>query len=108
LQKCIEEKWKLGPADKDLLVMWHRFVFEQDGKQHEITSWLTSEGEDPVYTAMSRTVGLPIAIAARHILRGDWKMTGIVLPVTPDIYHPVLNELETMDVKFHEQHLVIG
>jgi saccharopine dehydrogenase-like NADP-dependent oxidoreductase len=108
LQKCIEEKWKLGPADKDLLVMWHRFVYEQDGKQHEITSWLTSEGEDPVYTAMSRTVGLPIAIAAKHILRGDWKMTGIVLPVTADIYDPVLDELEQMDVIFREKHTEIG
>jgi saccharopine dehydrogenase-like NADP-dependent oxidoreductase len=102
LQKLIEEKWKLGPEDKDLIAMWHRFRFVQDGKHFELLSWLTSEGEDAVYTAMSRTVGLPIGIAARHLLQGKWSLAGIHLPVLEEIYNPVLDELESMGVKFQE------
>lgn len=102
LQRLIEEKWKLSPGDKDLLVMWHRFVAEEGGSRYELTSWLTTEGEDPIYTAMSRTVGLPIGIAARRILRGEWHMKGIVLPVIPEIYLPVLDELESFGITFRE------
>jgi len=104
LQKRIEEKWKLGELDKDLLVMWHYFGFVQNGQPRTMTSWLTTIGEGPVYTAMSRTVGIPIAIAAKHILRGNWNLSGIHLPVIPTIYNPVLDELETFGVTFKESY----
>jgi saccharopine dehydrogenase (NAD+, L-glutamate forming) len=104
LQSLIEEKWALGKEDKDMLVMWHRFKYTLDGKKQEIQSSLVSIGEDTVYTAMARTVGLPIAIAARRILNGEWKMTGIHLPIISDIYNPVLSELESFGITFNDQH----
>lgn len=102
LQKLIEERWKLGADDRDLLVMWHGFHFVNNGSRHFLRSWLTAEGEDPVFTAMSKTVGLPIGIAARQILRGNWNLSGVVLPTIPVIYNPVLDELEKFGIIFRE------
>jgi saccharopine dehydrogenase-like NADP-dependent oxidoreductase len=102
LQNLIEEKWKLDSEDKDMIVMWHRFVYDLDGARQELISSLITPGDDPVYTAMSKTVGLPIAIAARMVLNGKIKLTGIQLPVIPEIYVPVLNELTSFGIVFSE------
>lgn len=103
LQRLLEEKWKLGPGDKDLLVMWHRFRYELMGKRAEINAVLTVTGDDAVYTAMARTVGLPIAIGAKLLLNGKIKERGVLLPVTPDLYDPILDELATQGVAFTER-----
>ncbi len=102
LQNLIEEKWKLDAEDKDMIVMWHRFVYQLNGERHELLSSLITPGDDPVYTAMSKTVGLPIAIAARMVLNGKMKLTGIQLPVIPEIYNPVLHELTSFGIVFSE------
>ena len=102
LQTLLERKWELMPGDKDLVVMWHRFVYELEGKQHEIQAHLTVEGEDQRYTAMARTVGLPVGIAAKMVLNGTIKERGVLLPLTPSIYDPILNELEMLGVVFKE------
>lgn len=103
LQKRIEKMWALAPNDKDMLVMWHRFVYSIHGKRQEVLSSMVSIGEDPIYTAMARTVGLPIAIAAKKIMKGEWNLTGIQLPIIPEIYNPVLDELATHGIVFSEQ-----
>ncbi|MCC6600988.1 MAG: saccharopine dehydrogenase NADP-binding domain-containing protein [Crocinitomicaceae bacterium] len=108
LQQLIEEKWKLGENDNDMLVMWHRFNYYLNGKQHEIQSSLTVLGENRTYTAMSKTVGLPIAIAAGMILEGKITLKGICLPVHPEIYLPVLSGLEQHGVSFVEHHTVVS
>lgn len=102
LQTLLEQKWVLLPTDKDLVVMWHRFVYELNGKQHEIQANLTVEGLDDRYTAMAKTVGLPVAIAAKMILNGTIKERGVLLPLIPSIYDPILNELETLGIVFNE------
>jgi len=73
-----------------------------NGKQHEIQANLTVEGIDDRYTAMAKTVGLPVAIAAKMILNGTIKERGVLLPLTPSIYDPILTELETLGVVFNE------
>ena len=103
LQRLIETKWKLDEGDKDMIVMWHRFYFELGGKKQCTTSSLITEGDDTTYTAMSKTVGLPIAIAAKLILNGRLKLTGVHLPIIPEIYRPVMDELKTLGIVFHEQ-----
>jgi len=103
LQKLIEKKWKLQEHDKDMIVMWHRFVYSLNGKMNELQSSLITLGDDQVHTAMSKTVGLPIAIAARMILKGEMKLTGVHLPVIPEIYDPVLAELEDYGIRFQEK-----
>jgi len=103
LQKLIEKKWKLDATDKDMIVMWHRFYYTQNNERFELQSSLISIGDDPVYTAMSKTVGLPMAIAAKMMLSGELKQTGVHLPIIPDIYDPILSELETLDILFVER-----
>jgi saccharopine dehydrogenase-like NADP-dependent oxidoreductase len=102
LQKLIEQKWVLDSDDKDMIVMWHRFRFSIGDKKVELESKLIAFGDDPVHTAMSKTVGLPIAIAAKHILQGKWNLSGVHLPTIPAIYEPVLEELESMGISFIE------
>lgn len=104
LQKLIEKKWKLEDHDKDMIVMWHRFVYLLNGKKHELQSSLVTMGEDPTYTAMSKTVGLPMAIAAKMILKGELKLTGVQLPVEPEVYNPVMKELNQLGIAFIEKH----
>lgn len=104
LQKLIEIKWKLEENDIDMIVMWHRFRFELNGVRQEIQSSLITPGDDQIHTAMSKTVGLPIGIAARMVLNGKLKLTGVQLPVIPEIYLPVLDELKEYGIDFNEQH----
>jgi len=103
LQRLIETRWVLGPDDKDMIVMWHRFTYTLGGESYELHSKLVTYGDDPVHTAMSKTVGLPIAIAAKHILQGTWKLTGVQLPTIAGIYEPVLAELDSMGISFIER-----
>ncbi len=102
LQKLVEKRWVLGENDKDMIVMWHRFRYSLEGSEMEIQSKLITYGDDPMHTAMSKTVGLPIAIAAKHILTGTWNLSGVQLPTNPEIYEPVLKELEEMGICFSE------
>ncbi len=102
LQKLLEKKWILGHDDKDMIVMWHRFRYRKNNQVMEYQSKLITIGDDPIHTAMSKTVGLPIAIAAKHILQENWKLKGIHLPVIPEIYNPVLEELESLNIRFSE------
>jgi saccharopine dehydrogenase-like NADP-dependent oxidoreductase len=103
LQSLLERKWKLGPADKDLVVMWHRFRYNVEGQHQEIHASLGVVGQDQVHTAMARAVGLPIAMACKLVLNGKLEDRGVLLPLKPVIYDPILNELEKHGVVFAEE-----
>lgn len=100
LQKIVVEKWVLEPEDKDMIVMWHKFVYKLNGEFNEINSAMVSIGENQIYTAMSNTVGLPAAICAKMILNGTITLKGVQMPIKKEIYAPILNELEDYDIKF--------
>lgn len=85
-----------------MIVMIHKFGYEINGKNELITSSMVSIGDDQTYTAMAKTVGLPVGIGALKILDGSIHKPGVHLPVTKDIYEPVLNELENFGIKFNE------
>jgi hypothetical protein len=103
LQSLLERKWKLGPDDKDLVVMWHRFRYSVEGQHQEIHASLGVIGHDQTHTAMARTVGLPIAMACKLVLNGKVEDRGVLLPLVPSIYDPILNELEKHGVVFAEE-----
>lgn len=105
LQNLLEEKWLLKEHDKDMIVMQHQFEFELNGKNKKIVSSLIVKGDDQTYTAMSKTVGLPLAITSKLILQGKIKSRGVVIPTGKEIYMPVLEELESLGVKFEEKEL---
>jgi saccharopine dehydrogenase-like NADP-dependent oxidoreductase len=102
LEHILAEKWTLEPHDKDMIVMYHKFGYEIDGVQKQIDSKMVCIGEDQTYTAMSKTVGLPVAMATLQILNGNIKTSGVQLPIRKEVYLPILKELETLGVVFKE------
>ncbi len=103
LQNLLEEKWLLKQGDKDMIVMQHLFEYELNGVHKKHTSSLVVIGDDEVHTAMAKTVGLPLAIAIKNFLTGGFKLYGVQIPTVKEIYEPMLNELETLGIKFVEK-----
>lgn len=103
LQKILEDSWTLQENDKDMIVMQHLFGYEINGEKKQIESSLVVLGENQTYTAMAKTVGLPVAIAALKILKGEIKTPGVQLPITKEVYEPILKELENYGIKFTEK-----
>ena len=103
LQNILERKLSMHPHDKDMIVMLHEIGYIINYERKEIRSCLIVKGEDAMHTAMSKTVGLPLAIAAKLILQEKIKLTGLHIPVIPEIYKPVLAELEKNQIKFNEE-----
>jgi len=105
LQYLLETKLDMQPIDKDMIVMLHEIEYHLLGKINKIEGSLIVIGEDSLRTAMAKTVGLPLGIAAKLILNGDIQLTGLHIPITREIYEPLLNELELNDIRFTERHV---
>lgn len=105
LQKILMDSWTLEEKDKDMIVMHHKFGYKQNGKKHQIESHMVVLGDDQTYTAMAKTVGLPVAIATLKILNKEIKNTGVLMPISKDIYNPILKELEDYGVIFTEKNV---
>ncbi|MBB4119411.1 saccharopine dehydrogenase (NAD+, L-glutamate forming) [Mesonia hippocampi] len=103
LQKILEEKWTLEPHDKDMIVMYHKFGYELNGEKKQIDATLGLIGEDQTYTAMAKTVGIPVGIAALKILNKEITMPGVLRPIHKEIYTPILKELEDYGIIFKEK-----
>ena len=102
LQKILLDSWTLQEDDKDMIVMYHKFGYKLDGKKHQIDSKMVILGDNQTFTAMSKTVGLPVAIATLQILNGKITTPGVQLPITKEVYNPILKELEDYGVIFKE------
>ncbi len=103
LEKILTDSWTLQPQDKDMIVMYHKFGYEQNGEKKQIDSTMVCIGDDQTYTAMAKTVGLPVAMATLQILNGNIKTPGVQLPIKKEVYEPILKELEEYGVIFTEK-----
>ncbi len=103
LQKILMDSWTLDPEDKDMIVMYHKFGYEINGEKRQIDSTMVVVGEDQTYTAMSKTVGLPVAMATLDILNGKIKTPGVQIPISKEVYTPILEELKAYGVQFKEK-----
>lgn len=103
LQKILMDSWMLQEDDKDMIVMQHKFGYEYQGKKKQIESSLVVMGEDQTYTAMAKTVGLPVAIATLKILNGEITTPGVQLPISKEVYVPILAELQANGISFTEK-----
>lgn len=103
LQFALEQKLALRPGDRDLVVMLHQITYELKGKNYQVESSLVLEGRDDCSTAMATTVGLPLGIAAVLLLEDKLLLRGLHIPILPEIYQPVLAQLEAQGVQFVEQ-----
>jgi saccharopine dehydrogenase (NADP+, L-glutamate forming) len=105
LQHLLEQKWVLKPGDKDMIVMQHIFDYTIDNKAKRLTSSLVVKGENTIHTAMAKTVGLPLAIAALLLIEGKLKSKGVQLPVMEEMYVPILKELQSIGIEFVEKEI---
>ena len=103
LEKILSDSWTLQPEDKDMIVMYHKFGYEWNGITSQIDSKMVCIGDDQMYTAMAKTVGLPVAMATLLILNGKIQTSGVQLPIQKEVYEPILKELESYGVVFNEQ-----
>ncbi len=103
LQKILMDTWTLNQDDKDMIVMYHKFGYEIDGEKHQIDSTMVTIGENQTYTAMAKTVGLPVAIATLDILNGKIKTPGVQIPIRKEVYEPILKELKEYGICFNEK-----
>jgi saccharopine dehydrogenase-like NADP-dependent oxidoreductase len=85
-----------------MVVMVHEIQYTLDGENNYVKSSLIVKGEDNLHTAMAKTVGLPLGIAAKLILEGNLTEVGLQIPTLPSIYNPVLKELENYGIVFTE------
>jgi len=97
------EKMRFDPSERDLLILRHEFEAQYPDRRARITSIMIDFGIPNGATSMARTVGLPAAIGVRMILEGKIRSPGVLIPVEPAIYEPILDELETLGIRFEEK-----
>ncbi len=105
LQKILEKKWSLSPDDKDMIVMWHKIVTREKGSdtEREVHASMVVIGDKQPRTAMAKTVGLPVAIAAKLVMQKKFTKPGVHAPMGSDLYTPILDELEGYGIGFEER-----
>lgn len=106
LQELLERRWKMRTIDKDMVVMQHQIEYERKGQANKLTSTMITIGENKMFSAMAKTVGLPMGILARKILIKEIStenLSGVHIPVMPEVFNPVLRELAKNGIEFVEQ-----
>lgn len=99
----LSDRLALPPEGRDLVVLHHRVRGrDADGRAVRAQSTLAVRGEPGGLTAMARTVGLPLALAALDILDGAFPATGCPLPTDPAIYERLLPRVEDAGLRFEE------
>lgn len=103
--ELLQRKLCYGVSERDMVVMQHEFfIGGVDQKEEHISSSLIEYGEVGGFSAMARTVGYPVAVAAEMILDEQTKQFGVQAPLTPDLYNPMLAKLEAIaGIRFKEQ-----
>ncbi|MEP1488211.1 MAG: saccharopine dehydrogenase C-terminal domain-containing protein [Algibacter sp.] len=105
LQKILMDSWTLEPYDKDMIVMYHKFGYKLNGEMYQIDSTMVTLGENQTYTAMAKTVGLPVAMATLAILNRKITTPGVQIPITKEVYQSILDALKNFGIVFNEKHV---
>lgn len=102
LEHILKKKWTMQEDEGDMIVMWHKFNYFLNGEAKEKHATLVMIGENQQNTAMAKTVGLPLGIAAKLTMQGKLTLNGVHTPTHKEIYNPILDELVTQ----HSCHFV--
>ncbi|HWB63487.1 MAG TPA: saccharopine dehydrogenase C-terminal domain-containing protein, partial [Chitinophagales bacterium] len=102
IQQILEEKWRLQPGDKDMVVMVHEIEYRLGAEKKKIQSSLVCTGDNEEHTAMAKTVGLPVAMVTKMLLNGAISKKGVLMPKYPEIYNPILADLKQYGITFNE------
>jgi len=107
LEHILKKKWTISPDEKDQIVMWHLFDYVENGKTKRIRSAMVANGENANETAMAKTVGFPLGVATKLLLQGKIEARGVVIPITPEFYEPILAELDELGFHFIEEEVIL-
>jgi saccharopine dehydrogenase-like NADP-dependent oxidoreductase len=99
----MRERCAFGPDERDLIVLQHEFLIEASTGARKVFSTLIDFGIPGGDSAMARTVSLPVAIATRLILQGEVTERGVIAPIQPAVYNPILDELERLGIRCEER-----
>ena len=102
LQSLLEKNLRMKESDRDIIIMLHELEYIFNNQKVYLRSQLVVQGDDATRTAMAKTVGLPLGIAARLILENKISLHGLHIPIVREIYEPVLKELEKEGISFIE------
>ena len=105
VEALVTDRWVLGANDRDMIVMWHKFEYDLEGERKAKTSSLSLEGKDSTFTAMSDTVGLPMALAVKPVLEDTFGTTGVDVPMSKTYYAPLLAGLAELGIVFEEREI---
>lgn len=105
LETILKKVWTLNPTDKDMIVMWHKFGYTINGEKKQLVSSMVAIGDDSEYTAMAKTVGLPLAIATKMMINGRITQKGVIMPLKPEAYNSILDELAENGIQFTEKEI---
>ena len=101
-------KLQYAPGERDMVVLQHVIdAVAADGRPERITSTLIDYGIPGGDSSMARTVGLPAAAGARLVLEGRIASRGVLVPVIPEIYGPILEELRAQGIVFQEERIFV-
>ncbi|MEM9647850.1 MAG: saccharopine dehydrogenase C-terminal domain-containing protein [Bacteroidota bacterium] len=102
LQYILEDSWTLKSDERDMIVMYHKFGYELDGVKKQLDANMVVLGENQTFTAMAKTVGLPVAMATLQILNKNITTPGVQIPIGKEVYQPILKELKSYGITFNE------
>ncbi len=97
------EKCPFRDKERDMIALQHEFVVDYPDGEQKLYSSLVDFGIPGGDSAMARTVSLPVAIAARLIVEGELDQRGVVAPVEPEVYDPILDELAELGIECEER-----
>ncbi len=107
LEHILKKKWTIREDEQDQIVMWHLFDYIDGDQIKRVRSAMVANGEDANETAMAKTVGLPLGIATKLLVQGKIEAKGVQIPITPEFYNPILDELEKLGFSFIEEEVVL-
>jgi saccharopine dehydrogenase-like NADP-dependent oxidoreductase len=88
-----------------MVVMQHIFLAEwANGKKEVIRSSMIDYGSPAENTAVSKTVALPASVAVKLIMEDRIGARGVLRPVLPEIYNPILEELKSLGIEMREEY----
>lgn len=103
LLDILSRKWKMEPADKDMVVMQHEIQYRYKGNINNLVTSMVVTGVNSEFSAMAKTVGMPMAILAELVLSKNIRIpTGVLIPTMPEVYRPVLNRLRKYGIAFED------
>jgi saccharopine dehydrogenase (NAD+, L-glutamate forming) len=105
LQHILEQKWGIKDDEKDMIVMWHKFIYHDGSQLKQLHGSIVVKGENQHHTSMSKTVGLPLGIATKLILQNKINARGTLIPIDAEFYKPILDELKLYGIEMVEKEI---